>query len=131
MAYAIQDRMFSSTGELFYPAYPGDPYYEDFIDEEGAILPAELFPGGGPTGLAEFFGDHMVVNGKIWPKDDVEPRNYRMRLLNGSDSRFLALRFVEVAAEETELRMPLASPWSLPLSAATRAWHRVRAPCRP
>ena len=27
------------------------------------------FPGGGPTALAEFFGDHMVVNGMIWPKD--------------------------------------------------------------
>ncbi len=31
----------------------------------------------------------MVVNGKIWPKADVEPRNYRLRLLNGYDSRFL------------------------------------------
>jgi len=27
----IQDRMFKRNGELFYPAYPGDPYYEDFI----------------------------------------------------------------------------------------------------
>lgn len=35
----------------------------------------------GPTALAEFFGDHMVVNGKVWPKMDVEPRNYRLRLL--------------------------------------------------
>ncbi|MFC2046591.1 twin-arginine translocation signal domain-containing protein, partial [Chloroflexota bacterium] len=26
-AYAIQDRMFWNTGELFYPAYPGDPAY--------------------------------------------------------------------------------------------------------
>lgn len=23
----------------------------------------------GPTALAEFFGDFMVVNGKIWPKE--------------------------------------------------------------
>jgi len=38
----------------------------------------------------------MVVNGKIWPKTDVEPRNYRMRLLNGCDSRFLAIQFFEV-----------------------------------
>ena len=27
----IQDRMFKDNGELFYPAYPGDPYYEDYI----------------------------------------------------------------------------------------------------
>ncbi len=102
LAYAIQDRMFYATGELFYPAYPGEPFYDDFITAEGAILPPALFPNGGPTALAEFFGDHMVVNGKIWPKENVEPRNYRMRLLNGCDSRFMALQFFEVPAEATD-----------------------------
>jgi spore coat protein A len=95
-AYAIQDRMFTDKGALFYPAFPGDPFYDDFITGEGAILPPDLFPGGGPTALAEFFGDHMVVNGKIWPKADVEPRNYRMHLLNGCDSRFMVVQFVAV-----------------------------------
>lgn len=99
-AYAIQDRMFRASGELFYPAFPGDPYYDDFITGEGAILPPDIFPGGGPTALAEFFGDHMVVNGKIWPKEDVEPRNYRLHLLNGTDSRFMVFRF-RVAASPT------------------------------
>jgi spore coat protein A len=99
-AFAIQDRMFKDNGELFYPAFPGDPFYEGFIDDEDAFLPPDLFPGGGPTALAEFFGDHMVVNGKIWPKMDVEPRNYRLRLLNGCDSRFLAVQFFEVPAGE-------------------------------
>ena len=102
LAYAIQDRMFYDDGGLFYPAFPGDPFYDDFITGEGAILPPELFPGGGPTALAEFFGDHMVVNGLIWPKADVEPRNYRMRLLNGTDSRFLVVQFVVVNAGETD-----------------------------
>ncbi len=92
-AYAIQDRMFRATGELFYPAFPGDPFYDDFITGEGVMLPPGIFPGGGPTALAEFFGDHMVVNGMIWPKEDVEPRNYRLHLLNGTDSRFMAIRF--------------------------------------
>ncbi|MGI9594504.1 MAG: multicopper oxidase family protein [Acidimicrobiales bacterium] len=101
-AYAIQDRMFRRNGALFYPAFPGDPFYADFITGEGAVLPPDLFPGGGPTALAEFFGDHMVVNGKIWPKADVEPRNYRMRLLNGCDSRFMVLQFVAVNAGETD-----------------------------
>ena len=102
-AYAIQDRMFYASGQLFYPAYPGDPFYNDFITGEGAILPPDLFPGGGPTGLAEFFGDHMVVNGMIWPKEDVEPRNYRLHVLNGTDSRFMALRFRQVPAGATDL----------------------------
>jgi FtsP/CotA-like multicopper oxidase with cupredoxin domain len=101
-AFAIQDKMFKDNGELFYPAFPGDPFYEDFITGEGANLPSDLFPGGGPTGLAEFFGDHMVVNGKIWPKMDVEPRNYRLRFLNGCDSRFLAVQFFEVPAGVTD-----------------------------
>jgi len=92
-AYAIQDRMFRDTGELFYPAFPGDPFYDDFITGEGAVLPPAIFPGGGPTALAEFFGDHMVVNGLIWPKENVEPRSYRLHLLNGTDSRFLVIRF--------------------------------------
>jgi spore coat protein A len=101
LAYAIQDRMFTDQGALFYPAFPGDPAYAEFIDDE-VTLPPELFPGGGPTALAEFFGDHMVVNGKIWPKANVEPRHYRMRLLNGCDSRFMLIQFVAVNAGDTD-----------------------------
>ena len=109
-AFAIQDRMFKDTGEFFYPAFPGDPFYADFITGEGAVLPPGIFPGGGPTGLAEFFGDHMVVNGKIWPKMDVEPRNYRLRLLNGCDSRFLAAQFFEVPAGATDFSNAVDGP---------------------
>jgi FtsP/CotA-like multicopper oxidase with cupredoxin domain len=45
----------------------------------------------------------MVVNGLIWPKADVEPRNYRLRLLNGTDSRFMVVRFRAVPAGATDL----------------------------
>jgi FtsP/CotA-like multicopper oxidase with cupredoxin domain len=92
LAYAIQDRMFTKNGALFYPAFPGDPFWDAFITGEG--LDDDEVPQ--PSALAEFFGDHMVVNGKIWPKTDVEPRNYRMRLLNGTDSRFMVIQFVAV-----------------------------------
>jgi len=92
LGYVVQDRMFRNTGELFYPAFPGDPFYADFIDGEGVVLDPNLFPNGGPTALAEFFGDHMLVNGIIWPKTSVEPRQYRVRLLNGTDSRFMRLK---------------------------------------
>lgn len=102
LAYAIQDRMFTDEGALFYPAFPGDPSYTDFISGEGVVLPPDLFPNGGPSVLAEFFGDHMVVNGVIWPKTDVEPRHYRMRLLNGCDSRFLVIQFVAVDVGVTD-----------------------------
>ena len=104
LGYAIQDRMFKDNGELFYPAFDGDPFWDDFITGEEADPP---FPGG-PSALAEFFGDHMVVNGKIWPKTDVEPRNYRMHLLNGCDSRFMVLRFRPVPAGATDLSQAAA-----------------------
>lgn len=84
--------MFRNTGELFYPALPGDPFYDDFITDGGVILPEDIFPDGGPTALAEFFGDHIVVNGIIWPKYEVEQRQYRVRTVNGCDSRFMRLR---------------------------------------
>ncbi|MDH3308439.1 MAG: multicopper oxidase domain-containing protein [Acidimicrobiia bacterium] len=111
-AFAIQDKMFKDTGELFYPSFPGDPFYDDFVTGEGADLPPAIFPGGGPTGLAEFFGDHVVVNGKIWPQMDVEPRNYRLRFLNGCDSRFLVLQFFEVPPGATDFSTTVAGPLS-------------------
>ena len=58
----IQDRVFTSTGQLYFP-----------------------------TGSPEFFGDFILVNGKTWPFLNVEPREYRFRVLNGSDSRFYHL----------------------------------------
>jgi FtsP/CotA-like multicopper oxidase with cupredoxin domain len=97
LAYAIQDRMFKDDGNLFYPSRPGDPFWVDFITNLG--LSDGAVPK--PSALAEFFGDHMVVNGVIWPKEDVEPRPYRMRLLNGCDSRFMVLQFHAVAEGAT------------------------------
>ncbi len=88
----IQDRLFDQNGQLFWPAYPGETPYQDFITGEGAILPPDIFINGGPTALAEFFGNIILVNGKAWPKLNVEPRKYRFRLLNGSDSRFYVLK---------------------------------------
>jgi len=98
LGYAIQDRMFRSTGELFYPSVQGDPLWDDFISGQGVpICPDENASGycidpTVPTALAEFFGDHIVVNGLIWPKASVEPRQYRVRLVNGTDSRFMRLK---------------------------------------
>lgn len=66
---AIQDRMFDTNGQLFFPT--------------GALNPEH------PLWLPEFFGDVMVVNGKTWPFFNVEPRRYRFRTLDGCNARFL------------------------------------------
>jgi spore coat protein A len=68
----LQDRMFASDGSLVYPA-----------EAKGAPT---------PTHLPEFFGDVILVNTQAWPRLPVERRPYRLRLLNGSDSRFYDLR---------------------------------------
>jgi spore coat protein A, manganese oxidase len=60
----IQDRTFTKDGQLFYP---------------------------GPEWEPEFFGNTAVVNGAPFPFLDVEPRKYRFRFLNGSNSRFYNL----------------------------------------
>jgi spore coat protein A len=105
IALAIQDRMFTKKGDLFYPAFPGDPAWADFITGEG--LGDDEVPQ--PSALAEFFGDHMLVNGVIWPRAEVEPRQYRLRLLNGCDSRFLVARF-RVASSATATDLDGAGP---------------------
>jgi spore coat protein A len=69
----IQDRIFTDDGQLFYPSMP-----EEAGQPNPSILP-------------EMFGDFILVNGKTWPVLNVEPRKYRFRFLNGSDSRFYKL----------------------------------------
>lgn len=39
----------------------------------------------------EFFGPYTLVNGVIWPFTEVKARPYRLRLLNGSNSRVYGL----------------------------------------
>jgi spore coat protein A, manganese oxidase len=66
----IQDRMFNQDGTFLYPR---------------SDIP-------GATWIGEYFGDVMLVNGKVWPFLNVEPRLYRLRFLNGCNARILTLR---------------------------------------
>ncbi|MDF2524393.1 MAG: Bilirubin oxidase, partial [Clostridiales bacterium] len=45
-----------------------------------------------PSIVPAFFGDTILVHGKVWPYLEVEPRKYRFRLLNGSNDRFYNMR---------------------------------------
>jgi FtsP/CotA-like multicopper oxidase with cupredoxin domain len=48
--------------------------------------------------IPEFIGDVICVNGKTWPNLNVEPRQYRFRLLNGSNARFYDLYLINAAS---------------------------------
>jgi spore coat protein A len=67
----VQDKSFNPDGSLFYPAQPDNPSLD------------LLFP----SIISSFFGNTITVNGKVWPFLKVEPRKYRSRLLNASDTR--------------------------------------------
>ena len=67
----IFDRSFRPDGEIYYPV-------------------------SGKTGapwVSEYYGSAILVNGKIFPYLEVEPRKYRFRLLNSSNGSFYRLIF--------------------------------------
>jgi spore coat protein A len=65
----LMDRMITKEGQLYYPhsQVAGAPW------------------------VAEYLGDATLVNGKLLPCLDVQPRKYRFRILNASNARFYFL----------------------------------------
>jgi spore coat protein A len=54
------------------------------------------YPDSGKTGapwVSEYYGSAILVNGRIFPYLEVEPRKYRFRLLNASNGSFYQLSF--------------------------------------
>jgi len=86
----IQDRQFDTNGQWFFPA--GDA---------SGLNGTPPNPEAHPFWIPEFFGDAMVVNGKTWPYLSVEPRRYRLRLLNSCNARFLELRLANASSNES------------------------------
>ncbi len=71
---AIQDRSFYANGELWFPT-------------------AGINPTIHPYWMPEFFGNTIMVNGKVWPNLNVTQGVYRFRVLDGSNARFYTLAF--------------------------------------
>jgi spore coat protein A len=92
----IQDRSFLRDGSLAYTADVGElerrPESKERPEEQPKKIPRDPLTGApSPSIEPEFFGDSILVNGKLWPVLEVEPRRYRFRLLNGSNARFYHL----------------------------------------
>ena len=66
---AIYDRIFDLDGQLNYPVSG---------DAKKPWMP-------------EVFGDAILMNGKLFPYLEVEPRKYRLRVLNAANGRFFHL----------------------------------------
>jgi len=87
----LYDRSFREDGQLYYPVsgIPGRPW------------------------VPEFFGDAILANGTLFPFFDTEPRKYRFRLLNASNSRFLYLSlssrqsFWQIGSDQGLLQTPV------------------------
>jgi len=65
----LMDRMFQPDGQIYYPVseFPEAPW------------------------MPEYTGNAVLINGKLLPYLEVEPRKYRFRLLNASNGRFYFL----------------------------------------
>lgn len=76
------------------------------IDMQGQLAYLPTFDDGMPIApgiwAPEFFGAFPVVNGAIYPCLEVEPRPYRFRVLNGSNSRVVRL-FLNLARSVTDI----------------------------
>ena len=74
------DRSFRPDGQLYYPVSgkPDTPW------------------------VSEYYGSAILVNGKIFPYHEVEPRKYRLRLLNSSNGSFYRLSFSAHASVASE-----------------------------
>uniref|UniRef100_A0A7S1TF20 Plastocyanin-like domain-containing protein n=1 Tax=Compsopogon caeruleus TaxID=31354 RepID=A0A7S1TF20_9RHOD len=52
----------------------------------------QYLPAKRPSVIPEYFGSVIAVNGKAWPKHRVHRAVYRLTIINGCNSRFLALQ---------------------------------------
>jgi spore coat protein A len=105
----FQDKIFY-TGSNDPDGYPvpgaqsGDLWYAHVYDPDRWTLATGQIPGQ-PQGtnyktppatsvIPEFFGDTILVNGTVYPYVEVEQRQYRLRMLNACNARFLNPKLV-------------------------------------
>jgi spore coat protein A, manganese oxidase len=124
-AFLVRDETEAGLG------LPSGPYdlplflFDRLLDEEGQLQ----YPTSGIADspwVSEVYGDAFLVNGKIYPFLEVEPRQYRLRLVNASNSRFYYLSlsngqgFHQIGTDQGLLPAPVALG-SLTLAPGERA----------
>jgi spore coat protein A len=125
------------SGSLWYPhVYDGEPgpgWPPLGFDENLSLVP-------------EMFGDTMLVNGVVFPYAPIEPRRYRLRVLNACQARFLNLQlyvdngsgqpdkskpgpdFLVIGTEGGFLTKPVLVPSGTPFNPITLGGSLITAP---
>ena len=88
----LMDRMVRQDGQIYYPVsrHKNAPW------------------------IPEYFGNAVLLNGKLLPYLEVQPRKYRFRLLNASNGRFYflslsgGLAFQQIGSDQGLLAAPVA-----------------------
>jgi spore coat protein A len=87
----LMDRMIRQDGQIYYPV--------------SRLKNAPWIP--------EYFGNAVLINGKLLPYLEVQPRKYRFRLLNASNGRFYflslsnGLAFQQIGSDQGLLAAPV------------------------
>ena len=98
---AEEDALNLPTGPYELPLLLCDRY----LRKDGQLeYPISQIPG--KPWVPEVFGNLVLVNGKIMPYHEVEPRPYRLRILNGSNGRFYRLSFSANHSADQDNHLP-------------------------
>jgi spore coat protein A len=82
--------------------------------DEDAQLNYPVSPRPGAPWVPEFFGDVMLVNGKLSPYLDVKAASYRLRILNACNARFINLtldngqELIQIGSDQGLLASPVS-----------------------
>ncbi len=93
MPLVLLDRAFNTDGSIHFTQVGDNPASHPYWDPE-------------------YFGDEITVNGKVWPNLKVNRREYRFRIVDGSNARFYDLSlsngmtFTVIGADGSYLRAP-------------------------
>ena len=90
----ITDKAFNTDGSIHFTTVGDNPDIHPYWDPE-------------------YFGDEIMVNGKVWPNMNVQRRQYRFRIVDGSNARFYNLSlsngmpFTQIAGDGSYLPKPV------------------------
>jgi len=73
MPLILSDKAFNTDGSIHFTQTGDNPDIRPYWDPE-------------------YFGDEILVNGKVWPNFKVERRQYRFRIIDASNARFYNLK---------------------------------------